>query len=443
MKEVSDSLRKRIENGEVTAYTNAWVIWERPDHSRYSVYLSPNDFTVDNNSYTVNGGYNFPIGNVVSKQIKLSIHNRIDKFYEDGYDLYASNAYIELYSAYYLNGTSATPTRIYEGRYIISDVKRTAYSIVITAYDYVSVMDYPFQIVTDPSSSGTSLYPTLWDYFVFLCDNVLAPKLGITSATHFYATHLDTDKFPNSNMALDAIVPDSKITTTLRDAFGYIAQLAGGNIVISGELYSDYWRIGRLDVVPHKLSDRPFTNALEFNYDNPSTRDGGEFDESVLSSTTCGLFDDCLNYTGNNSYAVLDKYQVEPTVEYNDIQYTGVKIKYPIPSNSAGGSAQYAPYSTDNILELENPLAQDRTDDSTKVRTAAYRIYHNIQYPVRPFNGSFQNNPLIEFMDKVVVIDVDGTAYNSFVGEHTLNYLGMSNIANRTPTQEENNRKYL
>lgn len=444
MKEVTDSLRKRIENGEVTAYTNAWVFYPVTGGTPRSIYLSPNDFTVDVNSYTVNGGYNFPIGNVVSKQIKLSVHNQIDKFYEEQYDLYKKGTYIELYTAYYLNGKDQTPTRINEGTFYISDVKKTAYSITITAYDYVSIMDTPFQIVTAVAPSYEPMYATLWDYFVYLCDEVLAPKLGITAENpHFYATHLDTDRFPNSTMALGAIVAGSKITTTLRDVFGYIAQLAGGNIVITGESYSVGNRVKRLDVVPYKLSAVDFTNAMEFGYDNLPTTDGGEFDEVVTSYTDGGLFNDCFDYSNNNDYIVLDKYQAAPSIEYNDIQYTGVRIKYPIPNSEAGGSAQWVPSSEENILELENPLAQDTTDGSTKVRQAAHRIFSAIQQPIRPFNGSFINNPLIEFMDRVIVVDVDGTAYNSFVGEHTLNYLGMSNIANRTPTREENNRKYL
>ena len=195
--------------------------------------------------------------------------------------------------------------------------------------------------------------------------------------------------------------------------------------------------------MPYKLSAVGFTNAMEFGYDNLLTTDGGEFDEVVTSYTDGGLFNDCFDYSNNNDYIVLDKYQAAPSIEYNDIQYTGVRIKYPIPSSEAGGSAQWVPSSDENIIELENPLAQDTTDGSTKVRQAAHRIFSAIQQPIRPFNGSFMNNPLIEFMDRVIVVDVDGTAYNSFVGEHTLNYLGMSNIANRTPTREENNRKYL
>lgn len=449
MKEVTDSLRKQIENGEVTAYTNAWIIWtDTYGNTDRSIYLSPDDFTVDGNSYTVNGGYTFPIGNVISKQIKLSIHNQIDKFYRDDlYDLYANNAHIELYTAYYLNGKDQTPYRINEGRFYISDVKKDTYKITITAYDYANVMDTPYQIVTDPTSSGTSLYDTLWDYFVFLCDKVLAPKMGITSSDnpHFYATHLDTDRFENSTMVMPAIVGGSKVNTTLRDIFGYIAQLAGGNIVVSSEVYSNINRVRRIDIVPYSFSGGGFTNGMEFNYDNLSTIDCGEYGETIPASSykDGGLFNDSVDYSNNNDYIVLDKYQTPPTIEYSDIKFTGVKINYPIPSNQKGGSAQWAPYNTDNILDLTNPLAQDTVDNSSKVRSVAHRIYSLIQHPIKPFNGSFQNNPLVEFMDRVVVVDIDGTAYNSFVGEHTLNYLGMSNIANRTPTREENNRKYL
>ena len=112
-------------------------------------------------------------------------------------------------------------------------------------------------------------------------------------------------------------------------------------------------------------------------------------------------------------------------------------------SAGSDGTIEYGGFSDSeyNPLKLYNPLCQDFSDSVTAQRNVVRAIYNEFSHiNIKPFSGSFLNNPLIEFMDNLIIIDINGIAYNSFVGEHTMNYLGSSDIANYTPTVSQNKR---
>lgn len=433
MKEVSAEIRNTVYDGTVV-YTRAYITAYDKGLGRNITFLcSDSSFTLEGNSYSENGGYNFPIGNVISKSVTLSLDNSKGKY--NNYDF--DGAKIRLISQVL---TDDGKVGLEEGIFYVLEVNTLYYKLTLTAFDIAADMGFEYAI-RNVSPSGTKLYNTLWDYFVYLCDEVLSNHLGITLASgeHLYAPRLEGSRFANSTMVLAPIEYDGTRKTTFRDILGYIAQLAGGNAVIvvdSGKCYVD---IREYNFLEHKIIycgkfGDSITNV------NCKTYEGGLISDPVPTNRYfVGLITDPSGYA-------LNRFSTPPNIPSQSVEYTGVKILYPIPNNPEGGSAKYygdsqAPEK--NMLVLENPLAEDSSDNSSKVIAVAKTLVsHLCDASIYPFDGSFDSNPLLEFMDNVIVEDIDCAAYTSFVSDHTMNYLGYSEIANRTVSDKQNNRKY-
>lgn len=430
MKYADGNIKQKIYDG-IPVYTKCSITVNHKDTGAAQTFnLEPTDFTVQDNSYTENGGFDLPIGKVISKSIKLSIDNTGDRF--DGYDL--TTGVIALKSRLYPDGLQSTPIAFDEGVFYVSTVDIINYTVKLTAYDRISVLDTPYGISNYNPSTHEPVYSTLWDYFVHLCDDVYRVLIGKPEQAnvHWYSSNLAVGRFLNSDMSLNAIVGEGKPSTTLRDLFGYIAQLAGGVVVLDS--------LEKIDIKSLDLSLDLYINGMTFSDDVTDTYDGGEFDSGTVGYTVYFT----LDFPAVGNCALLDKYTSPPTVEYTDVKYTKATISYPIPNNPNGGSASYG--SSDyNVLRLYNPLCQRDNDNNPRIAVAAQNILNRISYAgttIKPFSGTFMNNPLLEIMDSVIVVDSNGIAYNSFVGEHTMNYLGASEIANHTPTVGQNKRTY-
>lgn len=433
MKNVSNEIKQLLRDG-IPVYTFASIKAKHKTSGIETPFLIfPGDFSLRNNNYEINGGVSFPIGNVISKSIKLTILNKWNTF--DDYDL--NTASVSLSSWIYPDGVPANPNTgyvsMYEGTFYATDIKTTAHEITITAYDSAAVLDGKYAIRTADPVTGQPMYATLWDYFVYLCDHVYPQRRGLPEAEgseHYYSDHLETDKFLNSDMSLPAIQPESRPQTTLRDVFGYIAQLACGNVVIDN--------YGKIDIVSYNLPDYEIFNGMKYKDQVSTVYDGGTFGDGdhAINRLIGGSFSD-------TDYIMLNKAISPPTLEYNDVQYTQITMKYPIENSNEDGTIVY-PNNADynyNTLELYNPLCQDFSPSKTEDINVLKNIYLRIgSKNIKPFNGSFMNNPIVEFMDNVIVLDIDGSAYFSFVGHHTMNYLGTSEIANNTPTVGRNRR---
>lgn len=427
MKGVLPIVKSRIIKGE-PIYTRARVEFA----SGETITLTPEQFRVSGNSYTTTGGNNFPIGKVLSKSITLRVSNLYNQW--DAYDW--RTATIILYSVI-RNFSSTGDERINEGKFYSASVRYVQSAIEITAYDMLAQTDYGFVIRNVEPSTGAKIYDTIWDYFVYLCDTVIATKMGIQldSNQHLYSLRLTTERFPNSDFLLDAIQPDSRSKTTLRDALGYIAQIAGGNALMKTVNYYPYYVI---DIVPYSvLGKTDFYNAGEFDEDVTDIYDAGEFGEEVTDAYNSAFF-------SSMNYVLLDRYLTPPEIEYSDTTFTGVQLTYPVRS-SDDGTAVYKT-TDDNVMELYNPLCQvasNTATEQTRLRNTAFNIAARFCFkPFRPFEGSFLCNPLIEFGDNVVLIDAHGRAFQSFVSEHTLNYLGTSEISNNTKSDNRSNQVY-
>lgn len=436
MKNNAEEITRYIKSG-TPVYTFATIdALNKETGSTESITVSPSDFRSAGNKYTQNGGYNFPIGNVLSKSVSLSIFNQDHRF--DKYDLIGAKIILQSWIFTPDNRRIDVP----EGLFFISDVQQSSYQIDVTAFDAVSETDTIYGIST-VGGTGQLIYPTLWDYFVFICDEVLREKLGIAelpTGVHLYSPTLKRDHFPNSDMAMPEIQREGNPKTTLRDILGYIAQIACGNIIVRQAFNATLGDYSYIDILSYDLLDFTIYSGGKFNEDVSTVYDAGTFSNPAANRLIAG---DISDY----NYFVLNDYPNPPTLGYLDTKYTGVTITYPVVNSKESGSASYTEQTAaanTNVLTLENPLCQSSGSADTKIIGIAHTIYDRVcESSIKPFDGSFPCNPAIEFMNNVIVTDIDGNAYTSFVGDHTLNYLGYSDIANRTPTKQENKRKFI
>lgn len=430
-------IRELLENGQLV-YTRAVVYFYDYDGSSLgSETIYTEDFRATGNSFAQSSGSGLPLGRVLSASVVLTISNQREEWSDYNWN----NAQIRLFCDYYVNGNRRNMPTI--GEYYVSSVRYVQSAIEITAYDMAYFFNTPFYINNRTPSSDNPRFATLWDYFVYLCDDVIASKMNITlsSNRHMYASHLNTDRFPNSDFALNAIAYDANANTTLRDILGYIAQLACGNIVI---VWDSSQAMFVLDIITYDLShaDYIYYNGMMFGDTVETTYNGGVFGENVTATLDGG------EITENTAEVfTLSKYTNPPTLEYSDVMYTGVKMTYPIVNSEANTVPVTASGLTNNsnVIELNNPLCERTINNRTEgIQTCVQNIYNAVcEKPIRPFEGSFSSNPLIEFMDNVIIVDGWGNAYNSFVTEHTYNYLGTSEISNKLPTTANQNNIFF
>ena len=76
-------------------------------------------------------------------------------------------------------------------------------------------------------------------------------------------------------------------------------------------------------------------------------------------------------------------------------------------------------------LALENPLMEGREQEFLD---AIWNVIGNISF--RKFEGDHIENPLIEFMDEVYVVDRKGNSHYSIVTDITYTFYGATNIKN-------------
>lgn len=439
MKKTTSAFKRAVESGS-PVYTYANVTFYNNDGtSAGSVVLTPEDFRVNGNNYTQSGGSTFPLGVVLSKSVTLTINNLYNQW--EGYDW--NNTRINLESVVYPDGIDGRRLFVDEGMFYTYEVRYIQQAIEVVAYDFVETMDSKF-LIRNTDGQGQIIYPTLWDYFVYLCDVELADRLGIDLSSfpvecHMYSKRIKQERFTNSDFVLSTIVPDNRANTTLRDAFKYVAQLAGGNIVViyNPDPASNY----KIDIIPYELehTETELITGMTFGDTVNTVYDGGEFGETVTDTLTGDNISDF-------NYILLDKYITPPTMGYNDIVYTGVSITYPVVGQTDKNTTEYG--TKDNMIEIDNVLCTLENNpsaaDIARVTACAENIYNMIcNKPIRPFTGVFSNNPIYEFMDNAIVIDSFGAAYNSFITEHTMNYLNGSDIKNSTPTPQKNRRVFF
>lgn len=191
--------------------------------------------------------------------------------------------------------------------------------------------------------------------------------------------------------------PDSQYTA--RQIIGFIAMIAGGNARINNA--------GQLCIIPYS-----------------QIRNNEYYSKNLTSSILTDAPEIVLNSWSSVS------------VEKSDITITGVALKQRTDTGektTLNGKAGY-------VITVENPLI---TGTDTEISTGLFQIANSLTgLKFRKFEGISISNPLIEFMDFVVVVDRRGRMYKSFITDLTFTFVGSTNVKNASASPVRNETVY-
>lgn len=353
---------------------------------------SENDFSIEGNSYNESGGSGFPLGVALSKSINIGILNTDDRF--SGYDFYMAK--ITLYTEADLS--DGTKERIKEGTFTVTEPTASGELIDIVAYDdmYKSNKEYT-PAIQFPASALYVLQDVCGR-----CD------MNLGSAT-----------FTNSDFQIEA-VPEG---LTCRQAIGFIAMIALGNAVCDAN--------NRLVIKTYDFSLFETADIITGGLIGDDTQDsisGGEFGDALQDYISGGQFGDASNLH------ILSEFSSDPDICTDDVVITGIRMDV----EDEEGNTSYILYGTrDYALNIDNDLVAGKEQEFVKM--VGDKLIGVI---IRPFSGSFFPDPTIEFMDPVYVIDRKDNIYQSFVCNHSLEYLGYSTISNELESPSRNDSAY-
>lgn len=392
MKNVSTKAKKAIENGCPIFAFAKFVLSDGTDLTM----TSQHDFFIDGNNYSESGGDSFPLGSAICKAINIVIDNHDDRYSK--YDFY--KAKITLYSE--IEFESGTSERIQEGIFTVIDAVAPGDIIEFSAYDDMYKADIDF---TSKLSYNEPVYPTILQLLQEIC--------------HYCDISLGSPSFLNSNFE----IKEPPVGSTARQLIGYIAQIAGGNAIISDT--------GSLKIKSYDLDTYSSLYSISGGNISDSLQDiisGGELSDSLNISI------DAQNFSEKSEYHLLHSFTSDPEIGTDDITVSGITTTSTNENNEdithIYGSDTYA-------LSIDNPLIKGNEDKAIKLIGDSV-----IGFTVRPFSGSFSPNPTMEFMDNVILLDRKYNTYQSFITANTFNYLGTSDVKNSTESPERNGASY-
>lgn len=355
--------------------------------------LSEKDFTIANNSVVDGAGSNgIPLGVAICRNVQIEIMNDKDQFSE--YDFFG--AVIRLYLTFQL---SESVERIEYGTFTVLSPSTRGTTVIITALDDMYKADRAY--------STNIIFPTtLKAMYTDICT-----QIGVVPGT---------TSFKNDNFVV-SVKPEG---VTYRHVLGYIAMIAGGNarIDLSGRMRIVSYDFGLLEVVKNRID-----GGLYSEQNIEDVIDGGDFSFSETVVIDAGNYTDALNYH------ILQNWK-DLKVDTDDITITGISTSYEDDSEGE----QVLIYGEEGyLLSITNPLI------SGKEKQAIQLIGEIMVGGVfRQFSGDMVANPLVEFMDMVVVTDRKGNSYYSFVTDVNFQFLGYTTVKNSATPALTNGNSY-
>ena len=349
--------------------------------------LREKDFTLKNNSVSEEAGVSgLPLGVAVCRRIQIELMNDREQYSD--YDFYGAR--IHLYLTYQL---SRSVEKIDYGFYTVTTPETYGATVIITAFDDMYKADrlYDTNLIY-PASLGE-----------ILADACL--KCGINQGDVSFTNHdYIVNEKPNPEDA------------TYRSIIGNIAMFAGGNARIDME---GYLRIKEY-TFNHGGGIVSSLDGGNFEYNLGDVADGGNFtDYSSGDSYDGGWFTE-------RSYVVLNSWK-NLKIETDDVIITGVRDKE---SKTQVGQDGY-------VIEVNNPLMAG--DVANAIRLVGDLI---IGARTRPFSGDCVANPIVEFMDDVILHDRKGNTYLSVVTDVNFNFLGYTTLKNSSTSALRNQSEY-
>ena len=337
--------------------------------------LRERDFTLKNNGVSEGAGVTgLPLGIAVCRCIQIELMNDNEQFSD--YDFYGAK--IHLYLTYQL---ARRVEKIDYGFYTVTTPETYGATVIITAFDDMHKADrlYDTNLIY-PASLGE-----------ILADACV--KCGINQGDITFTNH---DYIVNEK-------PDPE-NTTYRAVIGYIAMFAGGNARID---MNGYLRIKEY-TFNHTGSVVASLDGGNFDYNLGDVADGGNFtDYSSGDSYDGGWFTE-------RSYVVLNSWK-NLKIETDDVLITGIRDKE---SKTQVGQDGY-------VIEVNNPLMAG--DVANALALVGDLI---IGARTRPFSGDCVANPIVEFMDDVILHDRKGNTYLSVVTDVNFMFLGYTTLKN-------------
>ena len=353
---------------------------------------SKNDFCIDGNNYEESGGSGFPLGVALSKSINIGLLNTDNRF--STYDFYMAE--ITLYTEADLS--DGTKERIKEGTFTVTNPTANGELIELVAYDDMYKTDKEYTpAITFPNTALRTLQDVCTQ-----CDIILGMA-----------------EFENSDYQIDAM-PEN---LTCRQVIGYISMIALGNAIFD-------------------MNNRLVIKTYDFSlFETVSTVSGGTLSDDLKESYSGGTFAETVqNYISGGEFGtmsdfhILSEFSTDPDICTDDVVITGIRMDV----EDEEGNTGYILYGTrDYALNIDNDLVAGKEEDFTKM--VGDKL---IGVVIRPFSGTFLPDPTVEFMDCVYVIDRKDNIYQSFICNHSFEYLGNSTFSNEMESPARNDSAY-
>lgn len=373
---------------------------ERTDFKQYAemtladgteIVLTKDDFSVDNNSVVDGSGESgIPLGVAVCRHIQIEIDNRDERYS----DIDFFGAKIRLYLTFEL---SDSEEKIEYGTFTVLDPETYGETIIISALDDMYKANKAY--------STNLIFPaTLKAMLVDACETLGIP-LGTTS-------------FLNDNFK----VSEKPTDITFRQLFGYISQIAAGNIRID--------TTGRLRVLTYDFSimediQKRIDGGDYLKWSNPVSLDGGNFtDYSSGDSVDGGEFDVLADYH------ILANWKDGLQVDTDDVVITGISTT----AENEEGEEQKLIYGVDGyVLKIENPLIVGQEQVALDLIGSVM-----VGGKMRKFSGDLVANPTCEFMDVAAVVDRKGNVYVTILTDINFQFFGFTTISNSAESAMRN-----
>ena len=373
MRQASEELRKKMEDGRARFYQEAHIVFA--DGSMKD--LGMKDFYLSGNGFSDGAGTNaLALGEAMAKSINMILVNDEDQLSE--YDFY--NARITVWCCCDLAGKIE---RMKVGTFTIGTPTAREGGIEITGTDDMHKGDIDYN--TDLAFPATAKQ--------ILLDS--CRKCGVK---------LKKESFVNDGFQ----VLKKPTQCTHRAIWGMVAMLAGGNARMDEN--------NLLEIISYDLSffarrglDGGLFDKGEPLYQTGDTADGGNF----LDYSSGDAFD-------GGGFEELGRYHMfyrsqTPTIDTDDVLITGVQ------ASSGDAAALYG--SEGYVLTVENQLIAGKVQEGVN---AIGRLVTGMRF--RPFTVDHTAYPLAEFGDICYVFDRKGNHYQSVITDINFSFYGYTTI---------------
>ena len=395
--------------GNIKVLTGASLLVVLADDTQLTIdseHISLNGIVLDN-ATSMDG--QFTIGAAVTGQLTITVLN------EDG--LYSPYNFRDATCQLTFYGVAEIPDDEEEeiqedslliGSYNIVDYTYDGANITLTAYDNLSLFDFP----CTETGSETVTFP------------ITINNLVVKAATICQATlRNQSNPLPNGSYEI-AQQPEGWDTMTWHDVISYCAQLGGVYAKVDqyGRVYFDWYSInalpqgydgGTFDTTDTPYSDGDTLNGGDFSYDDSEdTADGGTF-----------------NYPAN-MHNIGSPYSL--TIDTDDVAITGLKVVLAVADNiNADENTQdytTSLYGTDGyvVTVSGNPFIQT-TAQADAIKDFLGAVVTGLWF--RPLNATIDDDLSIEAGDQAYITGVDGNTYQCFISHVTYTTYAATTIA--------------